>query len=62
MAARLEDVLDAGWQTSSKREEFIKEAKRTLQVLILKDYKDKILISDFHKYLNRLIDIVIKKF
>lgn len=62
MAARLEDVLDEGWQTSSKREEFIKEAKRTLQELILKDYKDKIAISDFHKYLNRLIDIVIKKF
>lgn len=62
MAARLEDVLDEGWQNSSKREEFIKEAKRTLQELILKDYKGKIQISDFHKYLNRLIDIVIKKF
>lgn len=62
MATRLESVLDEGWQTSSKREEFIKEAKRTLQELILKDYKDKIGISDFHKYLNRLIDIVIKKF
>jgi len=62
MAHRLEDVLDDGWQNSSKREEFIKEAKRTLQELILKDYKNKIQISDFHKYLNRLIDVVIKKF
>lgn len=62
MAARLEDVLDEGWQDSSKREEFIKEAKRTLQELILKDYKDKIKISDFHKYLNRLVDVVIKRF
>lgn len=62
MAARLEEALDEGWQTSSKREEFIKEAKRTLQELILKDYKGKIQISDFHKYLNRLIDVVIKKF
>jgi type I restriction enzyme R subunit len=62
MAMRLRDVLDKGWQESSKREEFIKESKRTLQELILKDYKDKIKVSDFHKYLNRLIDIVIKKF
>ncbi len=62
MTSRLENVLDEGWQDSSKREEFIKEAKRTLQELILKDYKNKIKISDFHKYLNRLIDVVIKKF
>lgn len=62
MSLRLEDVLDEGWQDSSKREEFIKEAKRTLQELILKDYKGKIKVSDFHKYLNRLVDIVIKKF
>jgi type I restriction enzyme R subunit len=62
MAARLESVLDTGWQDSSKREEFIKEAKRTLQELILKDYKTKIAISDFQKYLNRLVDIVIRKF
>ncbi|MEI6528281.1 MAG: HsdR family type I site-specific deoxyribonuclease [bacterium] len=62
MAARLADILDDGWQDSSKREEFLKEAKRTLQELILKDYKDQIKVSDFNKYLNRLIDIVIKKF
>lgn len=62
MASRLADVLDVNWQDSSKREEFIKEAKRTLQELILKDYKGRIKVSDFHKYLNRLVDIVIKKF
>jgi hypothetical protein len=62
MASRLESVLDTGWQDSSKREEFIKEAKRTLQELILKDYKTKIVVSDFQKYLNRLVDIVIRKF
>lgn len=62
MAARLADILDDGWQDSSKREEFLKEAKRTLQELILKDYKNQIKVSDFNKYLNRLIDIVIRKF
>jgi type I restriction enzyme, R subunit len=62
MALRLDSALDDGWQESSKREEFIKEAKRTLQELILKDYKGKIKVSDFHKYLNRLVDIIIKKF
>jgi len=62
MAARLEDVLDEGWQNSSKREEFLKEAKKTLQELILKDYKGKIEMSDFYKYLNRLIDVITKRF
>jgi type I restriction enzyme R subunit len=62
MAHRLEEVLDVGWQDSSKREEFLKEAKRTLQELILKDYRDRIKVPDFQKYLNRLIDVVIRKF
>ncbi len=62
MASRLNAVLDHGWQESSKRDEFLKEAKRTLQELILKNYKDRIAVNDFHKYLNRLIDIVLKKF
>jgi len=62
MAKRLEDILDEGWQDSSKREEFLKEAKRTFQELILKDYKEKIKVSDFHKYLNRLVDVVVKRF
>ncbi|MCL5125305.1 MAG: type I restriction endonuclease subunit R [Deltaproteobacteria bacterium] len=59
---RLSDVLDEGWQNSSKREEFIKGAKKTLQEIILKEYKGKIDVSDFSKYLNRLIDIVVKRF
>ncbi|MGC9602924.1 MAG: type I restriction endonuclease subunit R [Minisyncoccia bacterium] len=62
MTNRLEEVLDEGWQESSKREEFLKEAKRIIQELVLKEYKGKIRVNDFHKYLNRLIDIVIKKF
>ncbi|MBU6500643.1 MAG: HsdR family type I site-specific deoxyribonuclease [Patescibacteria group bacterium] len=62
MTGRLEEMLDEGWQESSKREEFLKEAKRIIQELVLKEYKGKIKVNDFHKYLNRLIDIVIKKF
>ncbi len=62
MTSRLEESLDEGWQESSKRDEFLKEAKRIIQELVLKEYKDKIKVNDFHKYLNRLIDIVIKKF
>ena len=62
MTKKLEDILDEGWQESSKREEFIKEVKKIAQDLVLKEYKDKIKVADFHKYLNRLVDIVIKKF
>jgi len=62
MSRRLEDILDEGWQESSKREEFLKEVKRIVQELVLKEYRDRIKVSDFHKYLNRLVDIVIKKF
>jgi len=62
MTKRFEDVLDEGWQDSSKREEFLKEIKRIIQELVLKEYKGRIKVSDFHKYLNRLVDIVLKKF
>ncbi len=62
MSKRIEGVLDGGWQESSKRDEFLKEVKRIIQELILKEYKEKIEVSDFHKYLNRLVDIIIKKF
>ncbi len=62
MTRRFEDVLDEGWQDSSKREEFLKEIKRTIQELVLKEYRDRVKVSDFHKYLNRLVDIVLKKF
>lgn len=59
---RLSDILDSGWQDSSKRDELLKEAKRIVQEAVLKEYKDRVKVADFHKYLNRLIDIVIKKF
>ena len=62
MTRRFEDVLDEGWQESSKREEFLKEVKRIIQELVLKEYRDRVKVSDFHKYLNRLVDIVLKKF
>lgn len=62
MTAQIEDVLDEGWQESSKREEFLKEVKRIIQEFVLKQYRDRIKVSDFHKYLNRLVDIVVKKF
>lgn len=59
---RIEDDLDSGWQESSKRDVFIKNVKQTLQELILRDYKDNFIVKDFHKFLNRLVDIIIKKF
>lgn len=62
LTRRLEGVLDEGWQDSSKRDEFLKEVKRIVQELVLKEYKENIKVTDFHKYLNRLVDIVIKKF
>ena len=62
MTKRLEDILDEGWQESSKREEFLKEVKKIVQEITLKEYKDQVKVNDFHKYLNRLVDIVVKKF
>jgi hypothetical protein len=59
---RIEDDLDVGWQESSKRDIFIKDIKQTLQELILKDYKDRFKVKDFPKFLNRLVDIITKKF
>jgi len=59
---QLDGVLDEGWQSSSKREEFLKDVKRIIQGLLWKEYKDKMKVDDPHKYLNRLVDIVIKKF
>lgn len=59
---RIEDDLDAGWQESSKRDAFIKDIKQALQELILRDYKDRLVVKDFPKFLNRLVDIIIKKF
>lgn len=62
LSKRLESILDEGWQNSSKREEFLKGAKQIIQELILKDYKGKIQVEDFSKFLNRLVDIVLKRF
>jgi type I restriction enzyme R subunit len=59
---RIEDDLDNGWQESSKRDTFIKDIKQTLQELILKEYKGIFRVNDFPKFLNRLVDIIIKKF
>ncbi len=62
ISKRLESILDEGWQNSSKREEFLKGVKQVIQELVLKDYKGKVQVEDFPKFLNRLVDIVIKKF
>ncbi|MDO8497423.1 MAG: type I restriction endonuclease subunit R [bacterium] len=62
LSKRLQAILDEGWQYSSKREEFLKGVKQTIQELILKEYKKKLQVKDFPKFLNRLVDIVIKKF
>lgn len=59
---RLEDVLDAEWQESTKRDVFVKDIKRTLQELILRDYKGIVESADFSKFLNRLVDVITKKF
>ena len=59
---RLEEVLDKGWQDSTKREVFIKDVKQTLQELILRDYRGMVDNKDFPKFLNRLVDVVTKKF
>ncbi|MCX6789873.1 MAG: HsdR family type I site-specific deoxyribonuclease [Candidatus Gribaldobacteria bacterium] len=62
LRVRVEDELDAGWQESSKRDAFIKDVKQNLQELILRDYKDRFSVKDFPKFLNRLVDIITKKF
>lgn len=59
---RLDDILDVGWQESSKREFFIKEAKRLLLEMIKKEYADSIKVTDFSTLMNRMTDIVIKRF
>jgi hypothetical protein len=59
---RIEDDLDSGWQESSKKDVFVKDIKQTLQELILRDYKGRFTVKDFPKFLNRLVDIITKKF
>jgi len=55
-------VLDKDWQDSTKRDVFIKDVKQTLQELILRDYRGIVENKDFPKFLNRLVDVVTKKF
>jgi len=62
LTREIESGLDEGWQDSSKREEFLKGVKQTIQELILREYREKFVVDDFPKFLNRLVDIVIKKF
>jgi type I restriction enzyme, R subunit len=62
LTAKLDKILDSGWQDSSKREAFLKDVKREVQILILKDFKERIVVKDFQKYLNELTDLIIKKF
>ncbi|MDR0463255.1 MAG: hypothetical protein LBG64_03495, partial [Pseudomonadales bacterium] len=59
---KLRNILDHNWQNSSKREEFLKGVKQTIQEVILREYKDEVQIDDFHKFLNRFVDIVVKVF
>ncbi|MBD3330109.1 HsdR family type I site-specific deoxyribonuclease [Candidatus Peregrinibacteria bacterium] len=59
---RLDKILDSGWQESSKRETFLKDIKREVQILILKEFKERIDIEDFQKYLNELTELIVKKF
>lgn len=59
---KLEDVLDKDWQDSTKRDVFIKDVKQTLQELILRDYRGIVDNKDFPKFLNRLVDVITKKF
>lgn len=63
LTQRLDDqVLDTNWQDSSKYDLFIKNVKRAILELTLKDYRERLKISDFPKFQNRLTDAVIKTF
>jgi type I restriction enzyme, R subunit len=62
LTEELDETLDKNWQESTKREEFLKEIKRVIQFLVLKGFKGKLKVNNFDKYLNRLVDIIIKKF
>jgi type I restriction enzyme R subunit len=60
----LNGILDFQWQESARREEIIKDIKQRLQRMILQDYKGRLDVDkkDFARYLNRLEDLIIKKF
>jgi hypothetical protein len=55
-------VLDNNWQISSKFDLFVKNIKRTILELTLKDYRDRLTVLDFTKFQNRLTDAIIKTF
>ena len=38
------------------------DIKQELQELILRNYKYRFVVKDFSKFLNRLVDIIVKKF
>ncbi len=59
---RVEADLDAGWQESSKRDVFVKNTKQTLQELIWKDFGNLTKDIERNQLLNRLVDVIIKKF
>ena len=58
----LKDLLPYGWQDTMRREDFLKDIKRQVQMMLLQDYRDQMSINDFSKYLNRLVDLVLKKY
>ncbi len=62
LALYLNDLLDEGWQDTARREDFLKDIKRQVQQMLLQEYKDSLMVRDFQKYLNRLIDVILKKF
>lgn len=63
LSQRLDDqVLDANWQGSSKYDLFVKNIKKAILELTLKDYRDRLRVTDFSKLQNRLTDAVIKTF
>jgi type I restriction enzyme R subunit len=63
LTSTLDDkVLDKNWQNSSKYDLFVKNIKRTILELTLKEYKDRLKIDDFSKFQNRITDAVIKTF
>lgn len=58
----LSDNLKTGWQDTTRREDYINDIKRQVQMILLQEYKEKIQVKEFMKYLNRLIDLVLKKY
>ena len=62
LSAYLEDIIEPAWQESTRREDLLKDIKRTIQQFVLQDYKGRFKVKEFPKYLNRLIDIIVRKF